>query len=412
VGAQVAVEREGEEVIGAERALEQLSIGNWSYDPAGAMRLGPLEFHVYGEQKFIYDDNIYLLGGRERREDVISSSRLGARVDLRLKKIGGMSLGYYVLINEYLKRSKPDNISHGFTFNIDLSLLFETKKKRKGVYFRVGVDYRKSRDPINIQFSNLFERDDFLFWTAVGARFNKLGIELRYYYRMFDYDRPEFNAPISPLIGATQASELDHEEHHVVLEASWALTPKMDLFAGGEYTYVNYEKHVLNDYDWWGLYVGLRRQITEKIGFYLRGGYLIQNSTRSGALPDESDASTGYGYASITYKPWEKTEFSISYQRSVDFSGTSNYQIVDRGDAEIVHGFTQKLRGRLFGFAERADPTETPSFYRYGGGGGINYLIRRWLAVGAEYDYVQRKTRIPEGSYYRNRVCAFVTVNW
>lgn len=165
-----------------------------------------------------------------------------------------------------------------------------------------------------------------------------------------------------------------------------------------------------------GGFLGVRGPVSDRISGQVKVGYEHNSSSAA-----DSDFGTPIADVSLTWRATDRLTAALSYRRnlSISASAANTISVADYGDASLrwVTGTAHPLTVTLGGGAgvrsyEGADSSQT--YYR--AHLDATYAIKRWLAVGAGYEFQASDRESTVGSadtsYTDNRVTVFVSLGY
>ncbi|MCZ6689270.1 MAG: outer membrane beta-barrel protein [Planctomycetota bacterium] len=396
-------QEEGSEEVEEQGAPRQFQIGDFLYRLGPGMPWGPFRFHPYAAQYFVYDDNIFLTDeissdpSSEEVAEMSSETTLGLRIDSTFEDHFA-TVEYQTQIVAYLLEGTSGLVRQmGMAqFRLDFAR----------PYFDLRHVYRDSDDPVVEQpdldrFRRATNYTDFL----AGLEFEKLGIEAGFHNRNYDFKE-------------TATEYLDHNEFWIHGRVFYQMSPKLAPYGQVDYgasTYGGEESTgstpiSLNDYSYIRLWLGAISHPAEKASIHGRIGVMLQSVDEdSGTNPDDEEFQGAVAALSVEYNLSPKTRLGVGFIRDVQFSGTSNYQLVDRFELRLDYRFTERVLTSGLGFFESSDPSATDAFQRFGLGVILDYRLKDWIHLGVQYQHRQRTAK-EVGDYTNNRFLGNVTV--
>ena len=202
----------------------------------------------------------------------------------------------------------------------------------------------------------------------------------------------------------------DRDEDRVHGRIYYNISPRTSVFVGSGLTDVNYKESTLNaDSQELAYDVGARWDVTAKTTGEISAGR-TQKDFDNPALPDPT-ATTVAGRLSWT--PRERTSFSLYGSRQFEetTSTTGDFYISDLIGVS-VH---EAIRDRWNAFAyvnhtnDDYESGRNDNIMDYGV--GLDYSLRRWLSLGAQYSRVKRDSNIPGEDYTDNIFSIYLNGN-
>lgn len=368
----------------------------------GSFRILP-SLDVSGE----YNDNI-LLAPRDEIDDFIWTISPGITVELPGRR-SSLRLGYRADIKEYVENSELSTVDHTGQLEGRLSLGI-------GLDLRLSDEYRRVQDfpgnPIP-EISQLTEQNQNTLTVGADYRLGErlsLGGEYRWF--LLDYDAgPEFD-------------QFDHQEHRFAGTLYYRVAPKTSVLGEYRFEMIRYDDNAVardRDSDGHSILVGLKGDLTAKTSLQLKGGYQWRDYDNQAREDFEGFILDG----EAIWKYAEPSQLRLFVGRAAIeslFVGT-NYYTSTYGGAELRHYLTPtvilKAQG-LYGVNAYPEAVLDPSsgtvkdrsddFFEIGA--GVQYQVRRWLAVGLEYRYLDRSSNFADFEYTQNRVWATIKLTY
>jgi hypothetical protein len=196
----------------------------------------------------------------------------------------------------------------------------------------------------------------------------------------------------------------------------WKVLPKSDLYANLAYGIKRFEEDATRDADRYIASVGVRGELTSKLSSTFRIGYEYRDDRTSG--PTTNLVTSG----DWTFAPTERTRFVLLTQRSFEEStfANNNTYLTTLATLSADHRFGPKLRAnvRLFGglneYGNKAldiDRFRWREDWLLGAGLGVDYQIQRWLGVGADYSFSDRRSNFRDVDYTDHIVGLKITLS-
>ena len=386
-------------------APRDLQVGDFVYRLGDGISLGPLRLHPYGAEYFVYDDNVFLIDSdepppsdRKKIAELSSETTLGLRLDLPAQD-HYLSAQYQVQLVNYLLEGTPNLVRQ--LGRAELGLNFTR------AYAGLTNTYRNTDDPVDLPDLGRFRRVTNFLDAIGGYRFNKLGVEAGFHDRFYDFLNSETNY-------------LDHDEIFIHGKVFYETTPKFTIFGQGEYgtaTFGDDESRssslpgqgvTLNDYTYIRLWAGSQYHPGPKISIDGRLGFMVQSVDDNGTITDDEEFTGVLAGIGTTFRAAEKLKLALGYLRDLQFSGSGNFQVVDRFDTRLDLQASPKFSTSGLFFFENSDPSNTDPFLRFGLGVILDYRVKDWVNVGAQYQYRQRLAK-DIGDYTNNRILGNIT---
>ncbi len=198
-------------------------------------------------------------------------------------------------------------------------------------------------------------------------------------------------------------AQLNRDEHTFGLTGFWKVTAKSDLLANVSYGIKEFDSVTNRDAERFFGMVGLRGELTSRLSSTFRIGYEHRED-------DQRSANTLITSGDWIFTPTPRTRFTLLTQRSIEEAtfGTANTYTASLLTLLVQQRFGPKLtfNGRLFtGLNEYPNKDlDVTRFHRrsdllLGAGLGLDYQIQRWLGVGADYTFADRKSNFRNFDY-------------
>jgi hypothetical protein len=199
----------------------------------------------------------------------------------------------------------------------------------------------------------------------------------------------------------------------------WKFTPNADLGLYYNYGRVLFETSTDRDYTDQIVSIGFRGDITAKLSSTLRIGVLLRD-------PDSSSQPGWLGfvmYGDTTYKPTERTTFTLSVLRAPQEStfGDNPFYVTTSATLSATQQILPKLSvtARLGGgindyvTKQTADGmTDWRNDQFLVAGAQIDYDIQPWLRVGLEYSRTSRNSNFPSFRFVDDKVAGRATLQF
>jgi hypothetical protein len=348
----------------------------------------------YFTERGEYRSNVLLLP-RNELDDFISKSIPGVVVELPLGR-HRFDLAARAEIVRYLNNPQFD--SENFFLLARLALNFPG-----GLRVRLREEFAKTSDPPGTELTG-----------RIDSTTNKVSPEIEYAVTQrlslgasYAFTNITFGAPIQ---------ELSRTEHLMGLTGFWKITASSDLLANVAYGREEYDTATNRDAERFLGMVGVRGELTSRLSSTFRIGYEHREDnagqTRSGLI------SSG----ETVFVPTERTRISLTTQRSFEQStfGTNNTFTTTVATLAVRQILSPKIvfEGRLFGGMNDYQNLEldVDTFHRRsdwitGLGLGVDYQIQRWLTVGADYTFTDRKSNFSGFDYTSHVIGVKVTLS-
>jgi hypothetical protein len=340
-----------------------------------------------------YQANV-LLQPRNELDDFISRTIFGAVVELPFGR-HRLDLSARAELLRFINNTQFDN-EHYFLL-ANLALIYPG-----GLRIGVREEFVKTSDPPGTELTGRIESTtNTVALEAEYALAGRLSIGTNYAYTRVRFDT---------------VPQLDRDEHTVGVTGFWKVTAKSDLLANVSYGVKDFESVTARDAERFFGTVGLRGDVTSRLSSTFRVGY--EHREEGGGRSSNAFVSSG----DWTFVPTERTRFTLLTQRSFEEStfASNNTFTASLLTLLVQHRFGPKLtfNGRLFtGLNEYPNlDLDVNRFHRrsdflLGAGLGLDYQIQRWLAVGADYTFGDRKSNFRNFDYTDHVIGVKVTLS-
>jgi hypothetical protein len=368
--------------------------GNVPIWPRGAMKLGPVQIFPYLEGRIGWTNHVY----DDERRGSSWYATAGGGVAGKLDLAGGradLTFGGDYRHTDYFA---GENESY-FEWTVGAGVAY---RFGNGVWIKGGVKWEHLVDPVDLDEVGELRRDqvypyiDLGFDDAFGSKLKlEVGVDFfnaQYADREFDTsDRSETNA-------------------HVRLSYPF-IQDTTRLYVQYDFYYGRRDSQRINDLDSGHEVSGgiegtipltKSERLTGELGFGYRNDLYAPPSTLNigtGQYPTDDDRRQGIvtAYGALRYLMGPNTSFDLRLLRTLDFSATSNYQIVNRGDLSMTHNCLPNLVSRLTVFAENSDPSGDGSqgaqdMTRFGFGVGSRFMIQDNADLDFAFNWSRRNT--------------------
>jgi len=389
-------------VFGSEgdpRKPDPLLVKDFLLDLDRGIKTGPVTLHAFLAEYAGYNDNLFF-SESARSADFFFDTLAGARVDLRYGDTRGSLLGEV----EYVKTLASGNYDH-----LNLTAELDMEVKSGSWYLEVHDQFRLLQQSENLYYTPLANIVNYMVNDAglqTGFKTSRLGLELAggVSYWIFADDPVKY---------------MNHMEIPASAKLSYSWR-KMRVFVSGDFGMVDFldeytdgagRVYSLNDYMYYGGTLGASYDLSGKLDLYFSAGLRIQQVGDGGTITDTKSYTGFVANLYVNYTMSYKVRMGMSYSRTLQFSGASNYQTSDQVSAyyrhELLPKLTAKIGPRLLLVAPSAP--ETNSFLILAGYLLFDYRLWEWLHSGLRYDFRMRSTSRSGGSYLNNVVSLSVT---
>ncbi len=379
--------------------------GEFRPESRRAFKAGDLLVYPYLQQRFGYNDNIFLEDGEDdgdpatdddEDEDIYSLTRFGLLGRISFAQGDhNIELGGEASWNQFFDESDDSYFegTAGAAWNF----------RSGSVYGKIADRFERREDPIEIALSNdLFRRNINTANGILGVDFDSFNIEGEANWENNDFTDSSFEF-------------LNRDEYWGSIRPGIYLNPDLRLFVEGVYgeREMDDDGGINNSY-WVEGSVGVTGEIAEHLSGRVQAGVIHETFDDNGTLDDlDDDHDDAVAVAVVRYEASNDTTVDTSFLRTQQFSVIGNYQVLNRADVTITHVLYPNLLGRVGGFAEHANVSNGNSIYRYGIGVGLKYRITSYLDLDADYSFKDREVvDTPFGDYTNNIVSVGATLQF
>ncbi len=378
---------------------------------------GKIRFRPRLDQKFIYDDNIWLNDAHEpqtegREWDFISSTKIGLAFDLPVneaytkffRRPNVTLLEYEADFMWYFRNPEVSAINQniGTSFFGFISDLAKTGGgKPYGFFYDLSANYSVIMNPLDLiqrplgptltgvpVIPPVIGTTEKLEWKQAhaevyaGWRGNSVDARVGYEFDWIEFEDDFY-------------SQADNREHTGVGEIGWnpSFHPTGRIFLKAEYTDLEFRTGVLNSADIWDVRLGFEGPLfSKRLRFYVDagvkdwenqgdGGFAFLNAQgrpEFRANGDDSDFNGFVGTFRMAFTPWQtrKTQFELEAGRDVGWSAIANY----RRDTYVMltvfdEIIPKKLDIDMVVAYTNFDPSEGPYRNLFEIGAGLTYHL-------------------------------------
>ena len=211
-------------------------------------------------------------------------------------------------------------------------------------------------------------------------------------------------------------SYLDRNEEQFVFSGSVRATNTLSVgvrFTGG---IVNYNHNFNNDSVWYSFGPFLETQLTPYIHVSLEGGYQSGSFSTGGLNNDTSGLDTVYARLQMTHRVNRYITETFDIGRDAMLGYTTNTTELTYVRYGAIWRVNSRIALNLEAFYEHG--LDSPSNFeservnRYGVGANFDYRLGRHFSTGVGYWFVDRRSDLPDRSYYQNRVLWEITYDF
>lgn len=364
-----------------------LDLGDRGFEPQGTLKLfGAIRVHPSLRQTVTYDDNIFLTP-RDREDDVVSVTSVGARLDL-LPGNWECTAGTRFRWEEFL--------DHGDESHADWVTDLHVNYRGRTLKFELRNTFEMIEEPVNQVVARRLERVVNTAGLAVRGEFARVG---------FDVEAEDVNMDFRAPFG-----DLDHREDSVGLTGRVLVASERTLFLQYLLGFVDYFRDFRADYQTHEVLGGWRGRLSAKTEGEAAAGWLVQAIDPPAGRVAGPEYNGPTGRAQFAWSPTPRLAFRVRYRTGVQFGQLSTWQRVDRGELSVEWRRPQvELVTRCFGYVENNDPPGLPPFLNSGVGVTVDWDWQPWLSVGAGAEYRWRVTDIPDADYRNVRAWVHFT---
>lgn len=364
--------------------------------PRGAMHLGPVQIFPYLEGRVGWTNNVYDSEAEKRSFFATEGGGIAGKYSF----LGGrasLSFGGDYRHFDYFS-GQSDSYSE-WTAGLGASYSFPF-----GLWVKAGVKWEHLVNPVDIQYAGRLERDQIYPYVNVGldnAFGNKINIEVGVQYFDAQFKNSAFDTG-------------DRETWNGWVRASYPFyRDTTRLFVQYDYFRSNRQSNRLNDlnggHELSGGIEGTfpitkSERLKGEIGVgYRRDLYGSPHNIYIGTETLQTDNDSRRGvvtvHAALQYLIGAKTSADLRLLRTLAFSPSANYQVINRADLSLTHNCMQNLVSRIGTFIEysdQSDPqgsyTKGGNFTRFGVGIGSRYLLLDNCDLDFSIDWSKRNT--------------------
>lgn len=382
----------------ARAEVPSLKIGNEFYVPLDGTRVGPFRMHPFLSQRFVYDDNIYLVEEDSPQtpkwSDYPLVTEVGARFDLVHSK-QKLLIGYHFFNNEYTRHAGNDNIEHMADLTGDFRL--------GALFIKMEDDYAHLYEPTPVIFDSKARREENRGTFGIGLEFSKLYIEAACGMRSYHFEGRYYDS-------ASNKQDITTGILGYRVSKKTRIDIKYDSGA------VDYTYDIQNDYTYTSFSLGVDYNVTDKLQSLLYLGSTSQKLDDLRNNPQTKKFSGLTASGSLVYKPSTKTQVFVNLLRDIQYNAYVNYIEVTKLEAKLFYQWTHKIRlGARVGL-ENSKPSEeigraAPST-RITVGLSARYDLGRSFTAGFDYEYMSKSSKQDYLSYTNNTAFLHLTFHF
>lgn len=383
--------------------------GEFRPESRRAFKAGDLLIYPYLQQRFAYNDNIFLEDGEDdgdpttdddENEDFLSLTKLGVLARLTFAQgEHNIEFGGEAAWNQFFDESDDSYFegTAGAAWNF----------RSGNGYGKIADRFERREDPIEIDFSgDLFRRNINTLNGILGVDLDAINLEGEGNWEVTDFTDEDFEY-------------INRDEFYVALRPGVYLNPDVRLYVEALYgERLMEDDGEIND-SWWAEgSLGLIGDIAEHFTGRLQAGYHYEKFDDNGnatvtAIDDTHDDMVAL--ASLRWEASNDTTVDGAFIRTQQFSTSTlgNFQVVTRLDLTVTHVLYPNLLGRIGAFGETAKVDNDNDLDRYGVGVGLKYRLTSYLDLDADYSYKERNVHdTPSGDYENNIVSIGATLQF
>jgi hypothetical protein len=372
-------------------------ISNTGYN----LQLGPVLARLSASLGLEFNDNI-TLSEQNRESDLIVRPSLEANVVWQVSELNALRLDLGIGYAAYVSHSQFDT----------QSLLIAPQS---ALAFDIYIgDFRIT---LFDQFSLLQNPVDEIDLANVGrfARFeNAAGIsvlwDLNKVILIGGYTHYNFESLDSDF------SYLDRNEEQFVFSGSLKATNTLSVGVRATGGIVNYNQNFNNDSGWYSFGPFLESQITPYIHVSLEGGYQGGSFNSGGLNGDTSNLDTVYARFQMTHRVNRYITETFDIGRDAILGFTTNTTEVTYVRYGAIWRVNPRATLNLEAFYEHGldslSDFESERVNRFGVGANLDYRLGRHFTTSLGYWFVDRRSDLPDRSYYQNRVLWGITYDF
>ncbi len=362
--------------------------------PRGEFKLGPILVFPYVEGRVNWTNNVFKEENDRSSWYVTEGAGFAGSWQFMEGK-GAITFGADYRHFDYLNR----DLSYSeWVGGVGVSYQFP-----QGLWAQGGVKVERLVDPVAIEFSGKLKRDqwypyfDFGWNNAFG---HKIDVEVGIDYLNADFQEDGFDT-----------SEREEWIAHLTVSYPF-MRDQTKIFVRYEYLWSDRDHERVNDLEGGHQLTGgidgvLPFTESEKLVGIIQVGYR-RDAYDSGTYVDgsdtiEKDNDENRGSlmleGAIRYLPTERSSADLRIIRTLQFSSSSNYQMLTRLDLGYTQNIQRKVVMRGAMFFEHADPSDARTFTRYGAGFGGRYLWMENADLDMSLDWSKRNSSNPGSDY-------------
>ena len=381
------------------REPSPLRVAGHELDPAFNFKLGGVVTpHAFFAGGAGYNDNVlradHEAPGVRLRRETFARTEAGVRLDTELSD-HRLELEYRNVVNEYVDSGDLDNLSHRASARLDLYAV--------DVEGHLNAGWQRTVFPQSIQLTGLVRLDTYQAAGYVEGRLGKVGLRIGGTFARLDYrDR--------------QLQSLDQRNYRGDVQVYGRITPKLRALAEYNLLVVVYDdgrSGNLNDYLVHQARIGIDGRLFPKLSTSVKVGAAFQDVDVTFGR-DRREFTGFVAEISAGYSPFEGTNLSAAYSRTIQPSNQSNFLVNDQFRLDVSQALSPKVFASAFVNYNRADVSRinrtTAHINQFSTGAAVEWRLKGWLSLRAGYEFVNLISAFPNSDYRFHNVTASVAV--
>ena len=372
-------------------------ISNTGYN----LQLGPVLAKLSASLGLEFNDNI-TLSESNRESDLIVRPSLGANVVWQVSELNALRLDLGIGYAAYVSHSQ---------FNTQGLLIAPQSALAFDVYigdFRITLfdQFSLLQNPVDeIDLANVGRFPRFENAAGITVLWDLNKVILIGGYTHYNFVSLESNF-----------SYLDRWEEQFFLSGSLRATDTVSVGVRATGGIVDYNQNFNNDSAWYSFGPFLESQITPYIHVSLEGGYQGGSFNSGGLNGDTSNLDTVYARLQMTHRVNRYVTETFDIGRDAMLGFTTNTTELSYVRYGAIWRVNSKATLALEAFYEHG--LDSPSDFeservnRYGVGANLDYRLGQHFTTSLGYWFVDRKSDLPDRSYYQNRVLWGITYDF
>ena len=375
--------------LGWARPCDALDLGQW---------IPGLKLTPFFTERMDYETNVFQVPSHSQA-DAVFKTIPGFLADYTLGP-HSLTVGYRAEILNWVSLTSQDTVHHIGVVQARLDF--------PKTFVNIRDDFARTSDPPNTELTGRLLSDTNVLVPEVEYRItSRLSAGMNYSWTHVSFDDPSV------------AVDLDRDEHLIGASVFWKVRPKADLRLNYNYGWKDFKFQSDRNVTRHQLLASVRGELSPK----------WSSSFRIGVEHREPDATFQPGYTGLimggdwTYRPTERTSITLITDRSVQEStfGDVPFYVTTSGaigiQQQIWNKFTASARATV---GQNEYPVKQTLngqtdwrhdvFFAYGV--GLDYEIRPWLSVGAEYNHIARRSNFNPFDFQDDKFTAKVTLQF